>query len=417
MAEAQLPVHEQSQSASSPLAFALRAASDKPWTVLLGLLAGLVMGIVIAFLLPPVYTARTTFIPPANNTGSTSMLMSQLGALTGVGNSFGAMKDPGAIYVGILSSRTVADEIIAEFNLRHVYKLDKLSQAEKALAGHVKVMENKDNMIEVTVGDHDPKRAADMANAMVHALIQQNNRLAVTEASQRRAFFEQQLIKEKDALADAEVELTKTEEKTGMIHPTWQAQMQIQSIAQTRAQIASREIQLAALEKSETAENPEVVRLHTELDALQSELSRLEGSSGGKEDPVMPPASKTPELAQEYIRKERDVKFHELLFDMLFRQYENAKLDEARNAPMIQVVDEAVVPDSKSGPPRMIVAIAFALLGFLVSVVAIVLRAHARNLLASNPNPEPPLWKGLLCFTAGKAAYTEIAGSPAGRVA
>jgi tyrosine-protein kinase Etk/Wzc len=401
--------HDINRDAHSNLTVALHALVRKPRILGSGLLAGGLLGMVIAFVLPPTYTARATFIPPANSSEGASLLASQLGALTGMGSSFGAAKDPGAIYVGILSSRTVADQIIAQFNLESVYKRDKLSQTEKALAAHVKVMENKDGMIAVTVDDHDPKRAADMTNALLQALMKQNDRLALTEASQRRVFFEQQLIKEKNALADAEVALTETEEKTGMIHPTVQAQLQIEAIAQTRTQIANVEIQLASLGQGETADNPTVVRLNTQLSSLRSQLSHLEGAGGGTGDVVMPAASKTPALQEEYVRKERDVKFHEALFDLLLREYENAKLDEARNAPMIQIVDQAVVPDTKSGPQRKLVVAFFALLGLLSAALAVSARALSQEVLSSNPDPEPPHWGTLLHHAAGKRFCSQIA--------
>jgi uncharacterized protein involved in exopolysaccharide biosynthesis len=279
------------------------------------------------------------------------------------------LKDPGAIYVGILESRTVADDMIREFDLQKLYGAKKLSGAEKALATHTKFIPGKDTLIAITVDDHDPRRAAAMANAYLKALSKQNDRLALTEAGQRRVFFEKQLEQEKDRLADAEVELTRTEQQTGLIHPQGQAQVQIAAIAQTQAEISNREIELAALSERATSENPETVRLNSELASLRDQLKRLESTDakGNPGDPMVPTA-KVPALTLEYIRRDRDVKYHEALYTLLLRQFESAKLDESRAAPLVQIVDEAVVPDQKSWPPRTIFVLLFSFLGMCCGI-------------------------------------------------
>jgi tyrosine-protein kinase Etk/Wzc len=197
-------------------------------------------------------------------------------------------------------------------------------------------------------------------------LSEQNGRLALTEASQRRLFFEQQLEREKDALADAEVELKKTEEQTGLMSPGGQAQMEIESIAQVRAQISSREIELGALKQAATDQNPEVVRLQTQIDGLKQQMQKLEsGSEVRQTGNVLPAAANVPQLALEYVRKEREVKYREILFGLIAKQYESARLDESREAPVLQIVDRAVVPDRKSGPQRTLILLASCLFGAL----------------------------------------------------
>ena len=318
---------------------------------------------IVAFVINPVYTAEATFLPPNSLSAGTSLQSAQFGALGGAGGLLG-IKDPSMIYVGILESRSVADELIQEFNLQSVYKTEKLSATEKTLAAHTKFIPGKDSLIGIAVEDTDPRRAADMANAYLKALSKQNDRLVLTEAGQRRAFFEQQLEKEKNQLADAEVELSRTQQQTGLISPSGQAQVQINTIAQTRAAISSREIQLSAINQGETAQNPEVIRLRSEIGELKAQLSQLENSSakGGPGD-VMVPTSKVPELSLEYIRKEREVKYHEALFELLLRQLESARLDESHSAPLVQIVDAAVVPDHKSWPPHALLVLLGAFIG------------------------------------------------------
>ena len=337
-------------------------------------LTGFVVGVLLAVSIKPSYTAKAVFLPPANPGGNSSLLVAQLGQLAGLGGSGGsgglaALKDPGAIYIGILQSRTVADDMIRQFDLQELYRARKMSGAEKALQSHAKFIPGKDTLVTISVEDHDPKRAADMANAFLKELSKQNDRLALTEAAQRRVFFEKQLEQEKNRLADAEVELKKTEEQTGLIHPMGQAQIQISAIAQTQAEISSREIQLAALSESATGENPQVIRLNSELASLREQLRRLESNNqkGNPGNPLLPTA-KVPELSLEYIRKDRDVKYHEALYTLLLRQFESAKLDESRAAPLVQVVDEAVMPDQKSWPPRTILVLVFAFLGACIGI-------------------------------------------------
>jgi tyrosine-protein kinase Etk/Wzc len=350
--------------------------------ILAGILAGGVLGALAVLLMKPTYTATATFLPPNSTSSNSSALLGQLGALSGGlggGSALGAlggMKDPGAIYIGILGSRSVADDLIRQFDLQRIYKTKKMSSTEKALANHTKFVPGKDTLVKVNVEDHDPKRAADMANAYLAALSKQNDRLALTEAAQRRAFFERQLEAQKNQLADAEVELAKTEEQTGMIHPSGQAQLQMLTIAQTRAAISSREIELAAMSQGATDQNPQMVRLRSEIVGLKAQLAQQENSSTkGSPGDIEVPTSRVPALTLDYVRKEREVKYHEALYELLLRQFESAKLDESRSAPMMQVVDSAVLPDSKSGPPRTLLTLLSAMLGGLLVAAWILGRA------------------------------------------
>lgn len=355
----------------SSLARAVRIVLLRKYLVVLCAAAGLAVGLFEALATKPSFTAKAVFLPPSNSSGS-SMLLGQLGQLAGLSTSSGSVggfKDPGAIYIGILQSRTVADDMIRQFDLQKLYRAKKLSGAEMALAAHTKFVPGKDTLVTIKVDDIDPQRAAAMANAYLTELSRQNNRLALTEAGQRRVFFEKQLEQEKDRLADAEVELERTQQQTGLIHPMGQAQIQMSAIAQTQAEISSKEIQLASLSQSATSANPEVIRITSEIDSLRDHLRQLENSGGNDHsgNPMVPTA-KVPELSLEYIRRDRDVKYHEALYTLLLRQFESAKLDESRAAPLVQIVDEAVVPDQKSWPPRTIFVLLGTFLGAAVGV-------------------------------------------------
>lgn len=349
-------------------------------TILLFALTMAILAAIVAFvLMKPTYTAEAVLLPPQTSPGGSMMqLASQLGSFGAIGG-LGGLKNPGDIYVGILGSRTIADSLIKQFDLQEVYKTKKLSDAEKGLQHNSKFVLGKDNLVTISVDDHDPNRAYKLANGYLSALYEQNGRLALTEASQRRLFFEEQLKREKDALADAEVELKKTEEQTGLIAPVGQAQVVIESIAEIRAQIASRQVELAALRQSATDQNPAVVRLQSEIAGMQQQLQKMQSDNAPRQPgSVEPPTARVPSLALEYVRKEREVKYHEVLFELIAKQYESARLDESRQAPVLQVIDYPSVPDRKSGPPRALLTLGGFLLGLFAGVSWVTLKHYIR---------------------------------------
>ncbi len=317
-----------------------------------------------------------------------SQLAGQLGSLGAIG-ALGGLKSPGDVYIGILGSRTIADTLIQRFDLQSVYETKRLSDTEKALKENTKFVYGKDSLVVISVVDSDPRRAANLANGYLDALYEQNGRLALTEAGQRRVFFEQQLAHEKDALADAEVELKRTEEQTGMIAPVGQAEMAIEAIQQLRAQITSRQVELSVLQQGATNQNPAVVRTQTEIENLQSQLRKMESDSSRRSPgSVQAPTAKVPEFALEYVRKQREVKYHETLFQLLARQYEQARLDESRETPLLQVVDKAIVPDKKSGPHRTLLVLASLFVGLTLGAFWVVLTDAVKNLKRSRfPQP------------------------------
>ncbi|WP_213804545.1 Wzz/FepE/Etk N-terminal domain-containing protein [Granulicella sp. dw_53] len=356
------------------------------------LLTGVLTTLVAFFVLKPTFTANAVFLPPQSAPGSAmNQLMGQIGSLGAVG-ALGGLKSSGDVYIGILGSRTIADMLVKRFDLQSVYKTKRLSDTETMLKNNSKFVAGKDSLITISVVDDDPQRAASLANGYLDALYEQNGRLALTESGQRRVFFEQQLVREKDVLADAEVELKKTQEQTGMIIPAGQAQVAIEAMQQLRAQITSRQVGLGVLQQSATDRNPEVVRSQIEIERLQEQLRKLENNSSQRTPgSVDAPTAKVPELALEYVRKQREVKYHETLFELLARQYESARLDESREAPLLQVVDKAIVPDRKSGPHRALLVLGGSSLGLIAGVLWVILRDAFKNYsrsLSAIDNPQ-----------------------------
>ena len=331
----------------------------------------LLIGAAIAFLLLEVtFTATATILPPQPTQSSASVLMGQLGSLAGLGASGagGLLKNPGDIYVAMLGSRTITDHIINRFQLESLWKQKKLEDTRKTLKKHAQFEAAKNGLIVITVKDPNPKLASDMANAFVDELYQMNSILAVTEAGQRRVFFDRQLEEEKNALTVAENDLRATQEKTGLIELNGQSAMAIRTIAETGAELRSREVELQAMRTYATDENPDLKRLQTEIDTLRQQLSALENNQKN----ILPgdtqvPAGRVPKEALEYVRKLREVRYHQMLFDLLSKQYEAARIDEAKSAPIIQVIDHALPPDKKSDPPRMLITLGFGLVGFCLA--------------------------------------------------
>jgi len=331
----------------------------------------MLLGLIIALLLKPVFTASAIILPPVPQQSTASALIGSLGSLASLGSGGapgGLLKTPADMYIGILKSDTIADQIIRQFDLRSVYHKKTLYETRAALAKHVDFESKKDGLIHISVKDHNAQRASDIANAFINLLYRMNSTLALTEASQRRLFFGQQVEKERIALNKAEDALVATQMKTGLIQLSGQAELILRSIAQLQAQISNDQVMLDGLLSSSTEENPEVQRLRREIAALQSQLKKLQNSQSALQPGnTMIPAGRLPMQALQYEEKLRDVKYHEALFDLLTKQYEIARIDEAKSAPVIQVVDHAIPPDKKSGPMRSLIVLGSGIVGFISS--------------------------------------------------
>ena len=330
--------------------------------------------ILISLLLPKTYTAAVTLLPPQQNSSMGSAIAAQLGNLGGVaalaGGSLG-LKNPNDMFVGMLRSRTVEDAMVQHYGLMQEYRTQYLSDARKKFEHHVTVDgSGKDGLIHISVEDRSPNRAAELANGYVDQFRKLSEHLAITEASQRRLFFEQQLGQAKDNLADAEEALKSTEQKTGLIQLDSQARALIESAASLRAQIAAKEVQIQAMQTYATDENAQYLEAQKELDGLRAQLAKLGGSGEGQDAALFVPKGKVPEAGLQYIRKLRDVKYYETIFDILARQFEIAKLDEAKQGALIQVVDPAISPDRRSSPKRTLIVLGAIIVGLFVGIFA-----------------------------------------------
>jgi tyrosine-protein kinase Etk/Wzc len=327
-----------------------------------------VVSLVVCLLMPPIFRAETKIFPP--QTGSSNIaeqLLNQLGGFASLATSAAGMKSENEMYVGFLKSRTVFDKIIDRFGLMKLYDVKYREDAREELDEALGVKSGKDGMIDISVEDRDPKRAADMANAFVEEMIEVSRGLALTEAAQRRLFFEEQLKDVKMELTRAEEGIKRYQEKTGALQIDAQARAVIQGIGNLRAQIAAKEVEYKVAQTFATPQNPDLQRIEEELRGLKAELNKLEQKGGNGHDPLMP-TGRMPSVGMEYLRKLRDVKYNETLYELLAKQFELAKLDEARDAIVIQVIDKAVPPEKKARPKTANIVALSTSIGILVSI-------------------------------------------------
>ena len=358
--------------------------AERRWTILWITLAFSVVALLLSLVMPKSFTATVVLMPPQQNTSLGSAIAAQLGSLGSMASLAGgsglSLKNPNDMYVAMFKSDTVEDAMIRRFGLMAEYHKHLLSETRKAFENHVTLDgTGKDGLIHISVEDHDPQRASDLANGYVIAFRELSAHLAITEAGQRRLFFQQQLEQAKNNLADAEEALKKTEQATGLIELSSQARALIESAAALRAQIAAKEVQIQAMNTYATGENSQLVLAQQELDSLRAQLAKLGGSEETANSLIVP-KGKVPEVGLEYVRRLRDVKYYETIFDILARQFEIAKLDEAKEGSVIQVVDPAIRPDHKSSPKRLLIVIVAALAGLFIGVFVALMSAGLARL-------------------------------------
>lgn len=334
------------------------------WPVIVGssaLMGALAFG--SAFLMPPTYTAKTVILPPQQQQSSLSSALGSLGALAGFAGGMAGIKSPAEQYIALLSSETVSDRIIAQYELAQVYDEKYRSDVRKKLLKSVAFTAGKkDSLITIEVDDRDPDRAAKMANSYVEQLRLMSNGLALSEAQQRRKFFEEKLQETKEALTRAQVSLQGSGFNPGAIKAEPKAAAEAYS--RLRAEAVAAETRLKALSSTFVESSPEVRSQAAVLSSIQAELAKLESSQTQGND-------------SDYVGKYREFKYQETLFDLFAKQYELARVDEGREGGLIQIVDPAQVPDKPAKPKKMALAILGLLMGALFSSIHVV-RKSAR---------------------------------------
>jgi uncharacterized protein involved in exopolysaccharide biosynthesis len=302
-----------------------------------------------SYLISPTFTARTSFLPPQQQQGAAAGALASLGALAGIGG--GGIKSSGDQYLAFLQSRTIADRIVDRFDLKDLYDAKLRDDALLELAQNTRgSLGKKDGLITLEVDDHDPKRAAAMASAYVEELRKLTAGLALTEAQQRRVFFEGQLKAARERLDAAQTALQASGVSTGAIRAEPKATAD--SFAKLKAEATTADIRLQALRRSLSDQTAEVQQQLAIVSGLRAEMERQ-----GR--------AESPGAQSGYLGAYRDFKYYEALFDLLARQYELAKVDESRDGGQLQLIDSAQVPERKSKPKRSLLILAGAGIAFL----------------------------------------------------
>ena len=329
------------------------------WKLLvLGPLGAGVLAVGITYLIPPTYTASTTFMPPQQAQGAAASALASLGPLAGLAGGAAGIRNTGEQYVALMQSVTVSDRLIEQFKLLEAYGAKYSVDARNELAQNVRIsLGKKDGMITVSVNDTVPQRAADIANRYVEELRRVAATLAVTEAQQRRTFFEQQLRMSRDRLLQAQQALQSSGFNAGALKAEPKAAAE--AYAKLRAEATAAEVRLQVTRGSLTESAPEVRQQQATLNALREQLARSAQPVDGQGGP-------------DYISRFREFKYQETLFELYARQFELARVDESREGALIQVVDPAQAAERKSKPKRAFVGLsvmAASLLGIALFVV------------------------------------------------
>jgi uncharacterized protein involved in exopolysaccharide biosynthesis len=340
-------------------------------------IAAAILSLIGSLTMKNIYTAKATLLPPQKESGggAAALLASMGGGLAGLAGGLGGSAD---LYLGILKSRTVADAVIKRLDLQNELKAKNADDTRKKLEGLVKFQAGKDGIITITADYKDPAKAALLANMFIEELQKKSQQLNLTKASTERSFLEKRLVVVKQDLKSAEEEMKRFQEQNKTIKADSQAAAAIEGIARIRAEMVSKEVQLAALRNSMTDESSEVSTMLAGIARLRKQLSSMSGSGEG--GGVIPSVGNAPSIGVEYVRRLRELKTQEALYEQLTKQFELAKINEARDSSSLQVLDEAVAPLRKSKPKRALIVILSTVTAFFCSVFLVFIKEYLAKL-------------------------------------
>ncbi len=352
----------------------LQVVAENLRLLILGPLAAGVLALAMTFAIAPTFTATTKFMPPQQQQSGAAAMLSSLGALGGLAGAATGIKNPADQYVAFMKSRSVLDVMVDRFKLMDRYESKFREDARKELEKNSIIASGKDGLITIDVDDVDPQVAAQIANAYVEELGHLLNRLAVTEAQQRRLFFEKQLGSAKDNLVKSEQALKASGVNSSALKASPIAA--VEGLAKLKAAITAQEVKLASMRGYLAESAPDFKQAQTELFAMRSQMARAEQEE---------PAAGAKGADSDYIAKYRDFKYHETLFELFAKQYEMARVDESREGAVIQVVDVAQPPERKSKPKKANIALMTTLAAGFALLLFIFIRQAWRN---ASANPE-----------------------------
>lgn len=355
-------------------------------------LVAAIVSAAISLSMPNLYKSNVKLLPPQQAQSGAAALLSQLGGVAGMAAGAAGLKNPNDLYVAMLKSRTIADQLIAQFDLKRVYDLEEQEKARKKLENNTVITSGKDGLITIEVEDKNQLLVARLANAYVTELLRLTRVLAVTEASQRRMFFERQLELSKDNLAVAEVTLKGGLDSHGVISVDSESRAIVETVARLRAQASAKEIELNSMRAFVTVNNPRFKLVEEELASLRLELSKLENGRPGDAEGSAKSGDKQSGFAN--IKLLRDLKYHQMLYELLAKQFEAARLDEAKDSSVIQVLDPAIDPEKKFKPLRALIVVISSVFAFFAAIVYVLIAEFRRRILLSSKGAEQ--WRELM---------------------
>lgn len=326
-----------------------------------------VLALGISFLLPPSYTAKTQFLPPQQQQSSASALLQSLGSMGGLAAAATGLKNPADQYIAFLKSNSLLDGMVEEFKLQELYEEKFKSDARKKLLSNTRIQAGKDSIIQLEVDDKDPQFAAKMANGYVTQLHKLMSRMVLSEAQIRRAFFANKVEEAKVALAIADKALRATGINAATLKSSPLAAVEV--VAKLKGAITAQEIKIGGMRGYLTESSPELKQSMLELSNLRGQMAKAESDE---------PVGKG-RLEDTYVERYREYKYKETLYEMFAKQYELARIDEAREGAVIQVIDPAEPPDHKSKPKKAQIAIVATLAAGFALLVFVFVQQALRN--------------------------------------
>ena len=333
---------------------------------------GAVLTAVIANLIPSQYESMTRLMPPDPPQGQgMAMLASVVGRMSGslgglgsIGSELLGVKNSGDLFVAVLFSRTVQDDLINKFDLRRIYGVKRWVDARKQLTQRTEVaIERKSGVLTICVTDHDPKRANAMAQEYVAQLNSVVNQLNTSAAHRERVFLQDRIAQVKDELESAEKEFSQFASSNATIDIKEQGKAMVEAAAALEGELIATETELQGLRQIYTDYNVRVRTAQARVNELNRQIQKLGGkpgfaaAGGAKDSDLYPSIRKLPLLGVTYADLYRKTKVEETVFEILTQQYELAKVQEAKEIPSAKVLDPPDIPEKKVFPPRTIMTI------------------------------------------------------------
>ena len=392
------PVSEEVSDARDTVVGSLRLLWEHRKFILRAGVYALFASALIAILIPSRYQSMTRLMPPDELSGTgmgmlTAMAGRAGGDLGDIAGSLLGMKSSGALFVGILGSQTVQDRLIQQFSLKKLYGASKLEDARTSLADHTNVSEDrKSGIVTIEVTDHDPKRAAAMAQSYVDELDRLVSQVSTSSARRERIFLEERLKAVKTELDNSAKNFSEFASKNSAIDIPAQGKAMVEAAASLQGELIAVQAELEGLKQMYTDDNVRVRTAKARVSELQKKLNEIGGAGTGEDvnsDPALYPSiRKLPILGVTYADLFRQTKIEETVYELLTEQYELAKVEEAKEIPSVKVLDAAIVPTKKTFPPRTAIIILGSLLGMVLAMTWIAGKTGWEAVEASDPRKE-----------------------------